>query len=164
MEIIKRLGRTGDTMVEVLIAIAVTSVIIGGAYVSSNESLSTTRRSQERVEALKVAETQLERVITDINDPSSTDTFDAANYFCMDSSVNVRPSGSSPKDLATYPPHCQIKPPQDGVTYYASIERVPPSPPSTSGDIFTVSIYWNRLGGSAAGELEEVRLMYRAHQ
>lgn len=52
----------GDTMVEVLIAIAVVSLILGGAYVTTNKSLQATRAAQERSVALKLAESQIERL------------------------------------------------------------------------------------------------------
>ena len=58
----KGLSNGGDTIVEVLIAIAVVSAVLGGAFVSANRSLNMSRQSQERGEALKLAEGQVERV------------------------------------------------------------------------------------------------------
>ena len=55
-------NQRGDTIVEVLISIAVISLILGGAYVSTNSSLQGTRAAQERSDALKVTESQLEAV------------------------------------------------------------------------------------------------------
>ena len=52
----------GDTLVEVLIAIAVVSLILGGAYVTTNRSLYATRAAQERGNALKLAESQIEQL------------------------------------------------------------------------------------------------------
>lgn len=54
------LNQRGDTIVEVLISIAIVSMILGGAYVMTNRSLQATRGSQERSNALKVVEAQLE--------------------------------------------------------------------------------------------------------
>lgn len=56
------LRERGDTLVEVLIAIAVISLILGGAYVTTNRSLQATRGAQERSIALKLAESQIERI------------------------------------------------------------------------------------------------------
>ncbi len=50
----------GDTIVEVLIAIAVVSTVLGGAYVTTNRSLQNTRSAQEQSNAVKVVESQLE--------------------------------------------------------------------------------------------------------
>ncbi len=62
--IIRRLhgSARGDTMVEVLISIAVVSLILSGAYVTTNRSLQATRGAQERAIALKLAESQIERI------------------------------------------------------------------------------------------------------
>lgn len=57
-----RSRQTGDTMVEVLIVIAVVSLILGGAYVTTNRSLQATRAAQERGNALKIAESQIEQI------------------------------------------------------------------------------------------------------
>lgn len=64
-KLITRLSRNpqrGDTLVEVLIAIAVVSLVLGGAYVTTNRSLQATRGAQERAVALKLAESQVERL------------------------------------------------------------------------------------------------------
>lgn len=52
----------GDTIVEVLITIAIVSMVLGGAYVTTNRSLLATRSAQERSIALKLAESQMERL------------------------------------------------------------------------------------------------------
>lgn len=57
---LRRLHQAGDTMVEVLISMAIVSMILGGAYVTSNKSLLATRDAQEHVQALKLADAQLE--------------------------------------------------------------------------------------------------------
>lgn len=61
----KLLNNKGDTIVEVLIAITVVSSILGGAFVSARRSTNATRASQERVEALAIAQGQMERAITE---------------------------------------------------------------------------------------------------
>lgn len=57
---LQRLNQVGDTMVEVLISMAIVSMILGGAYVTSNKSLLTVRDAQEHVDALKLASSQVE--------------------------------------------------------------------------------------------------------
>jgi len=52
----------GDTIVEVLIAIAIVSLVLAGAYVTTNRSLLATRSAQERSNALKNAEAQIEQI------------------------------------------------------------------------------------------------------
>ena len=55
-------NQLGDTIVEVLIVIAVISLVMAGAYVTTNRSLLATRAAQERGNALKLAETQIEEI------------------------------------------------------------------------------------------------------
>jgi prepilin-type N-terminal cleavage/methylation domain-containing protein len=52
----------GDTLVEVMVAIVIVATVIGGAYVVSNRSLQSTRSAQERSNALKLAEAQIEQL------------------------------------------------------------------------------------------------------
>ncbi|HKR82221.1 MAG TPA: prepilin-type N-terminal cleavage/methylation domain-containing protein [Candidatus Saccharimonadales bacterium] len=58
----QKLSERGDTIVEVLIAIAVVSMVLGGAYATTNKSLQATRSAQEQGVALKLVETQLEQL------------------------------------------------------------------------------------------------------
>lgn len=56
------LNQVGDTMVEVLISMAIVSMILGGAYVTSNKSLIAIRDAQEHVDALKLASAEVELI------------------------------------------------------------------------------------------------------
>ena len=53
-------SQRGDTIVEVLLAMAVVGLVLGVAYGITNRSVAIGRSAQERSEALKLAETQLE--------------------------------------------------------------------------------------------------------
>ncbi len=150
------LGKRGDTIVEVLLAIAVLSVVLGGAYVSSNNSLNAIRQAQERGESLKLAETQLERLKVAAANPA-TNIFTTPNYFCLDSSIAVRQLATTDRDNfinPNYPAECQISP-LGGIVYYVSIDR------SVAGNVFTVVSRWDRAGGRGR---DEVKLMYRVYK
>lgn len=54
------LGQRGDTIVEVVIAIAVASAALVGAYASTTKNAQSTQTSQERTQAVKIVETQIE--------------------------------------------------------------------------------------------------------
>ena len=81
----------GDTIVEVLIAVTVVSMVLGGAYVTTNKSLLATRASQEQSGALKLSESQLEQlkglVITNPNA-----IFTTTAPFCIFNQTMVLPS------------------------------------------------------------------------
>jgi len=67
----RQMGQRGDTIVEVLIAITVVSMILGGAYVTTNHSLLATRDAQERADGLKLVESQLEQLKNVVTTDSS---------------------------------------------------------------------------------------------
>src|SRR3989344_6159834 len=107
----------GDTIIEVLLALAIVSSMLGGAYVLSARSLNNSRSSQERGEALKLVEEQLER-LNSVIDGGDDEAFTTPNIFCIDNSGNVKDakipaSGSIPAldsdDFSTYSPSCVIQ-------------------------------------------------------
>lgn len=82
---LKRLKMTGDTIVEVLIAITVVSVILSGAYTVSNHSFRNTEQAQEHSEVLKLIQGQLERIKI-ISTGSNANTLFSSPTFCIDPS------------------------------------------------------------------------------
>lgn len=151
----KFLNAKGDTIVEVLLALAVVSAVLGGAYVSSNRSLNSTRDSQERGEAIKLAEGQLER----IKGTAKTNAvlFSTNAIFCLDDTSVMQNNGmgsvpalnSDTLVSPNYNAQC-IKQPS-GVSYYMSVQR--------TGNQFTVRARWNKLGGGQ----NEVKITYRIY-
>src|SRR5690348_16021050 len=84
MKRIKGLGQRGDTLVEVLICILIVSMILTGAYVTTNKSSLRVIDSQERAEGLKIAQGQLEQVRQSAT-LTTTNVFDRTlgDAFCM---------------------------------------------------------------------------------
>lgn len=136
----------GDTIVEVLIAILVISSILAGAFVSARKSQSAIRQSQERVEALNVAEGQIERVRSAASsNPSSF--YSDTNSFCMSAADGAKYGLSTPPALAdddftvygdavtgcTFTPNA-------GVAYHAFVKR-------NDKDTFTVRVRWDGVDG-----------------
>lgn len=76
--LIKRLNSNGDTIVEVLVCIAVVSAVLGGAFVTTRSSQVGVRNSQEHAEALKLIESQLEQLRGDTSGATTHST-----PFCM---------------------------------------------------------------------------------
>lgn len=60
--LIRKLTNKGDTIVEVMIALTVLMLIIGGGYSIATRSLNGVQVAQERSEATKIAEGQLEAI------------------------------------------------------------------------------------------------------
>lgn len=84
MKRIKGLGQRGDTLVEVLICILIVSMVLTGAYVTTNKSSLRVIDSQERAEGLKIAQGQLEQVRESAT-LATTNVFDQTigDAFCM---------------------------------------------------------------------------------
>jgi type II secretory pathway pseudopilin PulG len=142
-----RLTSRGDTIIEVLLSIAIVSAALGGAYVSSNRSLANARQSQERSEALVVGQQQLEALKVLTSD-SSSGVYTPPNNFC----IIISPT-----------PHKQLLPSPNcafgtGQRYQAAIQYVRVIGPPEERN-FTISITWERFGGGN----DAIQLNYRVY-
>ncbi len=150
----KRLNTTGDTIVEVLIAILVVATILGGAFVSARRSQVAVRSSQERVEGLKVAESQMERVKYIAKNDANADSllFGASDeLFCIDEATSTKQPLAGPKPALTddafdNPVRCQSIP--SGVTFHSFVERI------AATNTFVVYTRWDGVGGSGKQEVQ----------
>jgi type II secretory pathway pseudopilin PulG len=140
-------SQRGDTIVEVLISIAVVSLILGGAFVATSRSLNATRDSQERSDGLKLVESQLEQlkgIVAD--DPSSVFSGAPASY-CVSSNAIVNATDNACKVNAAGV-YAAGSTPQ----YNLSISRV--------GNNFTITNTWDSVTGRQA----KVEMKYRLYQ
>lgn len=128
----KRLWRheSGDTIVEVLVAIVIVATILGGAYATANRSLLATRESQERGEALTLAEGQVEALRGLAATASPTDAksiFNNPDIFCILAGGIVAPQAmenSSP--VGPYTIGNLPSASSDNDTNYTNIPAMPP--------------------------------------
>lgn len=58
------LSQKGDTIVEVLIAMAIAALVLGSSYAVANRSMANTRQAQEHSEATEIANEQVEAIAT----------------------------------------------------------------------------------------------------
>lgn len=152
------LRERGDTIVEVLIAIAVVSLILGGAYVTTNKSLLATRAAEERGNALKLAESQVEQLkgLAKL-DPNSIFGAGTPMPFC------IRTDASSPSGIGTpisaNNNDCKVNVAgaHDGIEpiFRLSITR------GSDGNTFTVTNTWSSVNGDVD---DQVRLIYRVYE
>jgi prepilin-type N-terminal cleavage/methylation domain-containing protein len=150
----------GDTIVEVLIAIAIISLALTGAYNSANRSIHQAQDSQERAEALKVTEQQVEILRQLVkSDPNSIFGATDRRLFCFDEQSNVVVFTSatnlphhSDDDYTAYPETCRQVDSYE--RYSVSIDHDP-----AQEGLFTFRSRWERIGGGR----NEVMLMYRVH-
>ncbi len=144
----------GDTIIEVLVSITVISVILGGAYASSNRSLNATRQAQERGESLKLAEQQLERLktVARLQPALLTET---EPFFCINEDLTYTKFTSMP-NLHKFEEYetCAQKP-QGGAEYFIGVERV-------GQNNFIIHSTWYRANGQGDDQLELVYRLYPA--
>jgi len=169
---LKRLNHRGDTIVEVLIAIAILGAIIGGGYSIATRSLNGVRISQERSEATKIAESQIEtfkskfysaksepELFAALNlvvtpHPGSADTVDVTPFCFSESGATI--TINDVDNLAAYPADCILG---NGDIYYVSLTPEYVAPTTNSEPwVFTgtVRIKWDRSGGGGTDSLKMV--------
>lgn len=152
MRRLHELRQRGDTIVEVLIAIAVVSMILGGAYVTTHRSLLATRAAEERGNALKLAESQVEQLKgLAKSDPDLIFGAGTPMPFCIPTSTGTPVTASSA--------NCQVNAAGAATTvqpiYSLSISR------GSDGNTFTVTNTWTNAAGKITDSL---RLIYRVYE
>ncbi len=137
----------GDTIVEVLVAITVVSMVLGGAYVTTNKSLLATRGAQERSNALKLTESQLEQLKA-LAASGSTAVLNASAPFCIYNQTNV---------VAATDPHCT----QDTAGNQTTQEPKFSISTTRNGNTFDVQTTWADVSGD---QTDRLNLIYRVYQ
>jgi type II secretory pathway pseudopilin PulG len=86
----RSLGNRGDTIVEVLVAIAVASAVLGSAYLIVNRTLANSQQAQEHSEALGIAQGQVEQLQAR-SSAGNTDIYNPGNnQHCFDGSGTLQ--------------------------------------------------------------------------
>lgn len=162
MGTMKKLNKKGDTIVEVLIAVVIVGLTISIAYAIATRSLRAAQQSQERSEAVKLAEGQVEAMKSIASKKSTENRIfgNGINNFCVKDDLTRSDFTPVPAldqdDLTGYPNECVFGP--DG-RYHVAISR------SSLGGAggryqFSVTVRWFRLGSS---QKDEVKIEYRLH-
>jgi prepilin-type N-terminal cleavage/methylation domain-containing protein len=152
----KRRGQRGDTLVEVMIAIVIVSTVIGGAYSVSNRSLQQTRGSQERSNALKLGESQIEQLKSLIAaDPTKVFGASVPTQFCLGSIA----TGIQVYDFTN--PAQKINCSVNSSGTPATVQPVYTLNLTRTGNNFKLSETWTDVSGRFNDSLQ---LNYRAYQ
>jgi prepilin-type N-terminal cleavage/methylation domain-containing protein len=166
--------QAGDTIVEVMIALAIIGSVIAMAYATTTRSLRVGRQAQERGEALKLVEGQIEALkIFVSNSTTRAQAFDAVylrdgtseQSFCLSVAgtptltQQAMPAANVETDPITtgYNTNCAVG--QDA-RYKLAIERADTGSAPTLQSTFTVRARWERIGGGK----DEIVILYKLHQ
>lgn len=151
----------GDTIVEVLVAMAVVGVILAGAFVTINRNIRNVRGAQERGEALQSLQGQLEGLRSAT---TSVQGLAVGTAFCMNSATPPAPitgfTGGIPANqdadgFGEYPSGCNIN--TNEPIYHISIVKTSHDT-SSNTDVYILRIRW--LAVDFAGN-DEVELEYK---
>ncbi len=175
---INKFYQAGDTIVEVMIALAILGITLGAAFAASNRSQKSIQQAQEHTVALKQAETQVE-LLRSLADTAGTggQIYTLPHLFCIDSNTsnlvvdNIKSAGTphnmgmpalnSSGDNLTYGA-CVYS---NGVNYNFAIDRCNPGscglPRPSTQYVFTVHVRWDSIQGNGH---DEVSLSYKVDQ
>ena len=150
----QRRAQAGDTIVEVLIAIGVLSLVLVSAFVVMRSNLSTIRRSQERNEAQALVASQLEKVRALAAQSGSVGIFNAANpgTFCLNASMQQIGAPSSVCTVAA-----DGSPTSQQPAYALSISRSTVN----GGFLFKAQAVWDDVGGHGKDNVTMVYKVYK---
>lgn len=136
----------GDSILEVLLAIVVISVILAGAFGVTRRSSQAVRGSQEQTQATKIVESQLEQLRSAViaSDPANNPT--TSNNFCMaDGQVTAVSSSTCRFDQSNEAYT------SGSVRYDVRIQR--------ASNLYTLTATWESIRGNTAQEV----MYYRAY-
>lgn len=136
--------QAGDTIIEVLLAMSVVGLVIGGAFGLASRAARTGQAAQERTEALKLAESQLEFTKSYVKNVGSVNSTVGITDFCMNYAVGI------PQPLISS--DCNNRNFEGTATGLYTIAI------NENADFYTVEVTWKRIG---TGDDDRVVLYYR---
>jgi len=145
----KSLNQRGDTIVEVLISIAVVSLVLGGAYVTTNKSLMATRASEEQSNAVKLVESQFELLKGMAATDTGTITINGApQKFCISSATTVAASTSAACKVDSTGAPTTTEP-----VYNITVEK-------QINNVYSIKADWNSIRQTGK---DQVQMFYRIY-
>lgn len=133
----------GDTIIEVVIAIVIVSMVLTGAYVSSSASLDLITSAQQHTDAVGVAQNQVEDLRAKIADVVGSGLAATGVTFCFDSNNSPATYAAGICTISGYTAKITSLGNSNGVGTYGF--RINVSWSSSTGDIGQVTINY-RVG------------------
>lgn len=154
----------GDTIVEVLISMAILSVVITGAYLTASSSLISERTAQEHAVALTIAQSQVEDIAS-LYAQNATIVENSYPCFYLNKTTNTIAGQNNPtncyvasNNVAAGPESQQSNAPY---SYKIKIIESPKSVSSGGGvsssviiDTYTITVTWPPLTGNGNNQVQ----------
>lgn len=160
-----RLREAGDTIVEVMIALAILGSAFGISYATANSALNRARNAEEHSQALQFLSKQLEllRLAAGNDDARTAGVFAQPGSFCLKATSPVQIQGftdgwvpsdhtADDDDWGHYPDDCT----ESSKLYHLSIKYTAGS----SSDLFQIMVRWD--GVASLGRQQEF-ISYKLH-
>lgn len=136
--------QAGDTIVEVMIAMAVASSVMGGAFVVVNRTLANSRQAQEHSEALQIANQQIEGIIR-ISGTAYGTLISGSTYKCI-----IPATGAV---VGTTSAGCNVG---TTVPYRVTFQFI-----GAPSNYFKINVMWDSVTGNGTDSVSQV---YRPYQ
>lgn len=152
-----RLNRRGDTLIEVMIVLAVLGLALSISYATANRALLNTRQAQETADATRLAETQIERLRAvsphafTLN--PDTNIYGRASSFCL-----ALVSGSV--RVFTNPNTNCSSLNRSGVNVSGGFYNIEVREDSSIPNQFAISVTWPNVRGD---DIDTVKMSYRVY-
>jgi prepilin-type N-terminal cleavage/methylation domain-containing protein len=146
-------SQAGDTIVEVMIVLAVLSLALSISYATANRSLLDTRQAQENSEASELAESQVEGLRT-LSVVGDTPNIFQAGPYCLSQTIPY-----------TIPASCDVTLSGESFAYHIAITvtgNLSPPTDTSNPPTFTIIVSWPDVEGQ--GTNDTVTLSYRLYQ
>jgi type II secretory pathway pseudopilin PulG len=142
---VQQSDQRGDTVVEVLIAIAVISSVLVGAFIVTNRSTRTVRDSEEHSQALQLLQSQVEQLRA-YAQSTTYGTMSTTPNFCF------KQDGSGPIGVASGTTYGCSPTSPNGAQYgfVITLPTVAPAPNETG--TFTLKVQWDSVLGNKGNE------------
>ncbi len=146
-----RLAERGDTIIEVMVVLAVLGLAISISYATANTSLLAAREAEESSEATQMLQSQAESLtyLAPFGPPPALNSIflAAGQQFCISAGVTVKPFPG----VDSYPPECIQK----------GLFKIAVTYQKTADDTFTLTAIWDDVTGQGQAK---AKLVYRVHQ
>lgn len=147
----ERRRQAGDTIIEVMVVVAILGFAFSISYATATRSLNKTRNSQEHAEALQYLTSQIELLRNDATDA----TIASHVRFCMDPTTD-KPVFISSGAYATV---CNMGTSSRYALSISYQQRVPGST-APQDDVYSASVAWEGIAGLG---LQHENIYYKLH-
>ncbi len=161
---IRRLNMRGDTLLEVLIAVAILSLILTTAFALANRSTLANRQAAERGEANKAAQAEVEKLKYYLSLPG-LEMPDNASFFCINYSDATDPTvlpidnitlGTIETDYNNIPTECR-----QGIDQRYAVMTYRGAANSTERDTYTTYVRWDSITGNGSDKISIINKLYQ---